>query len=241
VNPNHPWADIRVRQAIDYVIDQDAVIETIFNGQPKPPVWLMDWELGYKPEYGQAALGYDVEKAKTLMAEAGYADGFEMPITYAAFMEWGTTMMDYVTAQLELINITVKPTGLTDFMEFMGAQVALHEAHTEGGSVFLFDVGWPGNPDPTINLSNCCFSGKPNTLYYSDDLDAIISQAIQTIDDGARAALIQQAYDKISVDLPVIPICLEVATTMSAANVTYTKSYGGMGAGPVKLSDVTKQ
>jgi ABC-type transport system substrate-binding protein len=241
VNPNLPWADVRVRQAIDYVIDQDAVIQTIFNGQPRPPVWLMDWELGYTPAYGDADLGYDIAEAQRLMADAGYADGFEMPITYSAFMEWGATLLDYATAQLELINITVVPTGLTDFMEFMGAQVALHEPHTEGGSVFLFDVGWPGNPDPTINLTNCCFSGKPNTLYYSDDLDAIISQAIQTIDDDARAALIGQAYDTIIPDLPVVPICLEVATSMAAPNVTYTRSYGGMGAGPAKLSDLTIQ
>ena len=73
-NPNHPWADLKVRQALDYAIDQDAVIETIFNGQPKPAVWLMDWELGYKPEFGETDLGYDLEEAKRLMAEAGYAD-----------------------------------------------------------------------------------------------------------------------------------------------------------------------
>jgi peptide/nickel transport system substrate-binding protein len=239
MNPNHPWSDLKVRQAIDYAIDQDAVIETIFNGQPKPAVWLRDWELGYQPEFGEAALGYDLAEAQRLMAEAGYEDGFEMPVTYAAWMEWSTTLLDYITAQLELINITVVPTGLTDFMEFMGAMEQWHAPHTEGGSVFLFDVGWPGNPDPSINLTNGFYSGKPNSLYYTDDLDALVKQVIETIDDDARAPLITQAYQIIAADHPVVPICLEVATGMSAANVVYTKSYGGMGASPAKLCDLT--
>jgi peptide/nickel transport system substrate-binding protein len=241
VNPNHPWSDLKVRQAIDYAIDQDAVIETIFNGQHLPAVWLKDTELGYIPEFGEAALGYDIEEAQRLMGEAGYADGFEMPVTYAAWMEWSTTLLDYITAQLELINITVVPTGLTDFMEFMGAMEQWHPAHTEGGDVFLFDVGWPGNPDPSINLTNGFYSGKPNSLYFTDELDALVEQIIETIDDEARAPLIAQAYQIIKAAHPVIPICLEVATSMSAANVTYTKSYGGMGAGPTRLCDLTKE
>ncbi len=241
VNPNHPWSDIRVRQAMDYAIDQDAVIGTIFNGQHQAPVWLMDWELGYQPEFGETDLGYDLAEAQRLMDEAGYADGFTMPVAYAAFMEWGTTLLDYITAQLELINITVEPTGITDFMEFMGAQEQWHGAHTEGGGVFLFDVGYPGNPDPSINLTNGFFGGKANSLFYRDDLDQIIAEAIQTIDDEERADLIAQAYAIVIDERPVLPICLEVATAMAAENVTYTKSYGGMGAGPAKLCDLTME
>jgi peptide/nickel transport system substrate-binding protein len=239
MNPNHPWADIKVREALDYVLDQDAVMETIFNGQHLPAVWLMDWELGYQPEFGETDLGYDLDEAKRLLAEAGYEDGFEMPITYAAFTPWGTTLLDYVTAQFELLNITVVPTGLTDFMEFMGALEQWHAPHDEGGGVFLFDTGWPGNPDPSINLTNGFYSGKPNSLYYRDDLDALIKQAIETIDDDDRAALITQAYQIVIVDRPMLPIALEVTTSFSADNIVYTKSYGGMGAGPVKLCDLS--
>jgi peptide/nickel transport system substrate-binding protein len=241
MNPNHPWSNLEVRQAIDYAIDQDAVIETIFNGQPLPAVWLESWELGYIPAFGQADLGYDMDEAQRLMADAGYADGFEMPVTYAAWMEWSSTLLDYITAQLEQINITVVPTGLTDFMEFMHGMEQWHAPHTEGGGVFLFDVGWPGNPDPSINLTNGFYSGKQNSLYYTPELDALVSQAIQTIDDDARAAIVTQAVQMIQAAEPVVPICLEVATSVSAANVTYTKSYGGMGAGPTRLSDLTME
>ena len=51
--------------------------------------------------------------------------------------------------------------------------------------------------------------------------------------------MISQAYDIVIVDRPMLPIVLEVATTMTTANVTYVKSYGGMGAGPARLSDLS--
>jgi ABC-type transport system substrate-binding protein len=124
-------------------------------------------------------------------------------------------------------------------MEFMGAMEQWHAPHEEGGEVFLFDVGWPGNPDPSINLTNGFYSGKPNSLYYTDELDALVKQVIETIDDEERAPLITEAYQMIVAAHPMVPICLEVATSMSAPNVTYTKSYGGMGAGPAKLRDLT--
>jgi ABC-type transport system substrate-binding protein len=126
-------------------------------------------------------------------------------------------------------------------MEFMHGMEQWHAPHTEGGGVFLFDVGWPGNPDPSINLTNGFYSGKQNSLYYTPELDALVSQAIQTIDDDARAAIVTQAVQMIQAAEPVVPICLEVATSVSAANVTYTKSYGGMGAGPTRLSDLTME
>jgi len=238
-NENHPWYDVKVRQAINYVIDQDALITTVFNGVPQSSVWLMDWELGYQEEFSEAAYPYDLAEAQALMTSAGYADGFEMPLTYAAFMEWGVTITDYLTSQLELINITVVPTGISDFMEFMSAQKEWHAPHTSGGCVFLFDVGWPGNPDPTINLTNGFYSGKDNTMYYRDDLDDIISEAIQTVDNDARAILIAEAYEIVMADLPVIPLMLEVATSISVDGVTYEKSYGGMGGGPMKLCDLS--
>ena len=239
VDETLPWNDLKVRQAIDYAIDQDAVIETLFNGQHKDAVWLKEWEIGYQPEFSDATLGYDIDMALQLMSEAGYEDGFEMPLTYAAFMEWGTTLTDYLTSQLELINITVVPTGISDFMEFMNAQNQLHDPHTEGGCVFLFDVGWPGNPDPVINLTNGYYSGKSNCLYYRDDLDAIIEEALHTVDNDARAELITQAYEIIIADMPVVNMMLEVSTAFSTTNITYTKSYGGMMASPLKLCDLT--
>lgn len=105
--------------------------------------------------------------------------------------------------------------------------------------VFLFDYGWPGNPEPVINLTNGFYMGKGNTLYDNKDVTSLIDQALQTMDDAARAKLVKQAYTTINNDLPFVPIALEVVTTMLKSNITYTKSVGGMNAGPANLNDLS--
>src|SRR5690606_32415217 len=71
-----PFDDKRVRQALNLAINKDAIIEAVYQGagtkakNPIPPtMWSYNDEVEDYP--------YDVERAKQLLAEAGYADGFE--------------------------------------------------------------------------------------------------------------------------------------------------------------------
>ncbi len=71
-----PLADIRVRQAICHAVDSDLIIDTILNGTGIPATSMIAPSVaGYaeSPKYE-----YDLDKAKSLMAEAGYADGFSL-------------------------------------------------------------------------------------------------------------------------------------------------------------------
>jgi peptide/nickel transport system substrate-binding protein len=237
LHPDVPWADLKVRQAINYAIDKEAVINDLFGGVPQEGVWLLPWELGYDPTL-KPAYPYDLEKAQQLMEEAGYADGFDLPLYYPTFMEWATDLADYVTSALQAINVNVELVGLSTFPEFMGTVGGMHHGDLDSAAV-LFDFGWPGNPEPVINLTNGFYMEKDNTLYDSPEVHALITEALATVDDDARAELISQAYAIINEDLPFIPILLEVATTMMKANIEYEKSVGGMTGGPGNLIDLT--
>jgi peptide/nickel transport system substrate-binding protein len=73
-----PLADARVRQAINMGIDREAISDAIFAGAAEPQTQI--WPPGHKfnsPELDDT-LAYDVEGAKELLAEAGYADGFDL-------------------------------------------------------------------------------------------------------------------------------------------------------------------
>lgn len=78
-NPDNPWADVRVRQAMNYAVDKQTIIDELFQGEgtvaasdtPVP-----QWD-GVQP------YPYDPDKARALLAEAGYPDGF--PITLKTF------------------------------------------------------------------------------------------------------------------------------------------------------------
>ena len=237
-----PWSDVRVRQAISYAIDRNSLINTIFGGGAAEAVWLMPWELGYDSSL-KPAYPYDLTKAKQLMKDAGYEKGFTMPVTYPTFMEWAVNLSDYLASALKEINITIQLNGISGFPQFMGSIATIHNAYVKGEkttpSVFLFDVGWPGNPDPTIDLTNGFDMRKDNTLYDNAELGALVAKALQTVDNSERAKVVKQAYVIINNNLPDIPIVLEVATSFLKSNITYTPQTGGMTAGPMNLWELT--
>ena len=79
-NPKVPWADKRVRQAMNYAVDKETIVEILFHGMATPAggdLPLLEW-LDIKP------YPYDPKKAKKLLAEAGYPNGFSVTMkTYA--------------------------------------------------------------------------------------------------------------------------------------------------------------
>lgn len=79
-NPDLPWRNLKVRQALNLAINRQAIADHIFQGEARPaavPLPLPS-HIGYKKSW--AAPAYDPEKAKKLLAEAGYADGFEIEL-----------------------------------------------------------------------------------------------------------------------------------------------------------------
>jgi len=73
---DQPTMDAKVRQAMNYAVDIDAIIDALFDGFGTPAAgYVASGELGYGVV---EPFGYDPAKAMDLLAEAGYADGFEM-------------------------------------------------------------------------------------------------------------------------------------------------------------------
>jgi peptide/nickel transport system substrate-binding protein len=75
-NPGSPWADVRVRQAAEYAIDREAIAPALGDGEWKAPYQLAaPYTKGiYDPNF--VGRRYNPEKAKELLKEAGYANGF---------------------------------------------------------------------------------------------------------------------------------------------------------------------
>lgn len=75
-----PTADLRVRQAIDYAIDDKTIVDTILQGAGTPMLTRIPSGVNGCNEDLVGKYNYDPEKAKELLAEAGYPDGFSMKI-----------------------------------------------------------------------------------------------------------------------------------------------------------------
>ena len=75
-NPNSPFAKLKVRQATQHAIDTKAIAQTIFNGEAEPAnQWIYKGHWAYNPAL--KGYPYNPAKAKQLLKEAGYPNGFK--------------------------------------------------------------------------------------------------------------------------------------------------------------------
>lgn len=104
--------DVRVRQAMNMVFDREAIADDLYRGYADPATQIFRPGTDAFIEDLSDPYPYDIDKAKDLMAEAGYEDGFTLPIP---FLEGNNLelLMPYVTEQLGAIGITVEQKNLT--------------------------------------------------------------------------------------------------------------------------------
>ncbi len=92
-----PLTDLRVRQAINYAIDREAVVKNLLKGNSK-----IVWSACFPSQFGCTEdvkhYEYDPEKAKALLAEAGYPDGFSIPFYAYRDQEYGEAVANYLNA-----------------------------------------------------------------------------------------------------------------------------------------------
>ncbi|MEF2978093.1 ABC transporter substrate-binding protein [Subtercola sp. YIM 133946] len=99
-----PLADVRVRQALNYAIDRKTIMSTVMTGKPVDTLLSSDGSIPNQPDY----YPYDPDKAKALLAEAGYANGFSVTLNTAAFFGAGGTPLASAVAQyLGNVGVTV--------------------------------------------------------------------------------------------------------------------------------------
>ncbi|MFA9557717.1 glutathione ABC transporter substrate-binding protein [Evansella sp. AB-rgal1] len=195
-----PFDNPLVRQAITLAIDQQEIVEGIYYGTSVPAVGpIPPAVFGFDPNI--EGLGYDMDKAKELMAEAGYADGFE--VTLKTNHE-NTQRMDiaiYIEYALSELGITVNVEG----MEF-GAFVD----DAAGGNTEMFILGWS---TPTMDgdyathaLFHSDNHGQPGNMTFFDnaEIDEILDTARQESDPDVRLDLYSQAQKMLVEQAPMV-------------------------------------
>jgi len=107
-----PIGNLKVRQAMNMVFDKEAMAKNLYDGNAEPTAQVYRKGTDAYIDGLTDPYPFNVDAAKQLMSEAGYADGFtlELPTMEGQNFE---TLMPYVTQQLALINITVKQVPLS--------------------------------------------------------------------------------------------------------------------------------
>lgn len=206
-----PTKDVRVRQAIAYAIDREALVDSVLLGRasvantPMPPL-----------TYGQhdvaAAYPHDPDRAKQLLAEAGHPDG--LAIKFSVFAGIRVLGEEVCQAIVQMLG----DAGIKADLDIQEPGVAVEDAlapkpvHT----VFHLEYGW-GNGGPLhFTLGNALNHAQ----YKGKDLVDPIAEMSSTPDGDERLAQLEQIQETFMEQLPHLPLYHLQLTDVSAANVT---------------------
>ena len=189
-----PLKDKRVRQAIGHMVDKETIMEGIYYGVGRTMKGALQEEiLGYNEDLED--LDYNPERAKELLEEAGYGDGFDMTIMTNDTPE-RVDLAIYLQEELKTVGINLNIEQLE-----WGAYL---EA-VSNGEHDLFILGWPnpvGDPDQGIwPLFHSSMQGTPGNRSFFDnaEVDDLLEQGRRELDDTKREEIYQE-IDKILVE-----------------------------------------
>ena len=218
----NPLKDPRVRKALSIAINRDAIADRVMEKRAVPAGQLLpDFFFGTSKKLKPAK--YDPEGAKKLLAEAGYPSGFAMTIHGTNNRYINDDKVAQAIAQFYTrIGIDAK-------VETMPASVYFTRA-TKGEFSYM-QLGWgteSGEQGSSLRSLLATYDqakgmGVTNRARYSNpELDSLIGQAMSTIDDKKREALIQKAAELAMNDTALIPIHYEVSTWATMKSHRYT-------------------
>jgi glutathione transport system substrate-binding protein len=199
-----PFNDVKVRQAINYAINKEALSKVAYSGFATPLDGVIPQGVEYASKSGPWP--YDVKKAKALLAEAGYPNGFETTL-WSAYND-GTSVKVVQFLQQQLSQVGIKTS--IEILE-SGQRVARvnQVQKPEDAKVRLYYAGWSsstGEADWAIRPLLSTAAAPPvmnNTAYYSNPtVDADIMRALTTTDSTEKAKLYKNAQDTVWKDAP---------------------------------------
>ncbi|MEO6363898.1 MAG: ABC transporter substrate-binding protein, partial [Caldimonas sp.] len=218
----NPLRDPRVRKAISKMIDRDAIIARIMEGQGVAagqllPETFFGTSKTLKPEK------YDPAGAKKLLAEAGYPNGFGLTLHAPNNRYINDAAVAQAVAQFMSRN------GIATKLETMPSNVFFSRGSKLEFSLLL--AGWGAETGETSSPLRSLLAtfdkeqglGAANRGRFSDaGVDAVLSQAMTTIDDTKRGILLARAAEKAVGELTgLVPLHYEVSTWATRAGIAY--------------------
>ena len=218
--PKNPLQDIRVREAISKAIDRKAIVEKVMEnlaiaaGQILPPGFF-GVSKKLKPDT------YDPARAKALLAEAGYPDGFRTTIQGPN----DRYVNDYKVVQAVAQMLT--RVGIRSKVDTMPKNVFFKRASKLEFSVNL--QGWGSTGEASSVLRGILYTHNKETgmgtfnigRYSNPKMDALVDQALVTVDDDKRAALLVRATELAMADYALIPTHYQLAVWATKKGLKY--------------------
>ena len=196
--------NLRVRQAINYAINKEALAKVAFSGYAFPSEGPLPQGVDYAVKLGPWP--YNPKKAKELLAEAGYPNGFETTLWSAYNHTTGQKVIQFIQQQLAQVGIKAQVQALE-----AGQRVEKVESHQDAATapVRLYYTGWSSSTGEADWGLRPLFAGDKtppsmyNISYYKNPtVDADIMKALGTTDRAEKTKLYTEVQEEIWKDAP---------------------------------------
>lgn len=207
-NTKEPLDDPLVRRALNHAVDKEGIAEVFFYGLGEPAVNMLpkdSWAHNDEVEDYE----YDLDKAKELLEEAGYPDGFEIEFSVTSnsriYMQQPTKMVEAMKTNFEEIGIDVSVVPL-EWAEYI--------EQLRNGEHALGLIGWVGdNGDPdnflysTLSKNNAVEGAAQNHMFYiNDEVSNLLMDAKSEMDEGKRKEMYDKVQEIVKEDAPTVPL-----------------------------------
>jgi ABC-type transport system substrate-binding protein len=216
-----PFTNRSVRQAVNYAINKSSIVQNLYKGTAivakngMPP-----FMLGYNDDI--VDYSYDPAKARELLTEAGYPNGFNttlwvMPVS-RPYMFDPTKIGEAIQSYLAAVNINV---------QIYQIDWATYLAKTQAGEHPMCLLGWTGDngdPDNFMNVlygeNQCTLGTAGNVAFYNNSqVQELLTEALQTYNTTQRADLYKEAQVIIHEDAPFVYLAHANQNLIFTANV----------------------
>lgn len=225
-----PFDNVLVRQALAHAINRPAIIQTIYNGNARLATGMLpETSWAYSPV--QQTYPYDPEKARALLEQAGYPNGFSMSIwampVQRAYNPNAHRMAELMQSDLAQIGVQVNIVSY-EWNTFRQRLVA-----GEHDSVLIGWVADNADPDNFFRPILSCAaarSGNNRALWCNPEFDQLLVDAIAESDLDQRKHLYQFVEDMVMQHAPLVPIANSLRFQAHRADIEGVElpPYGGI-------------
>jgi len=185
---HEPFNNVKVRQAVGYALDREAITKAVFKGKGEASTSLLPGGMWYSPDLPEdLRYNYNIEKAKELLAEAGYKDGLRVTL-YVDSIATRRSMAELIPNMLSKAGIIV------DVVYMESAAFNEYMLNKNDYDMFLWNFGnlfEPSGALSTIRTDNNVIGGSGKWHYHDDpnakQIDELLLKAQSTADDKERA------------------------------------------------------
>lgn len=226
-NAVEPFDDVRVRQALCYAIDRQAILDFVAggNGTIIGSNMFPNFKKYYDADLANR-YSYDVDKAKELLKEAGYESGFSFTITVPSNYQFHVDTAQVIIEQLKEIGVTAN----IQQVEWASWLDDVYKGRNYEATI----IGLDSELAPSDILLRYNSDNSKNFVNYSNEMfDEIYQLAIKTTDEEEKVAYYQQLQALLSEDAASVYI------QDPASLVAVNKKLGGYTFYPVYVQDMS--